>query len=171
MPEAGARRPLPCFPFPGRHPQRWLLTAFLGCELAALLWLLWRAGEGWAARETGPLWWAVLAAAAVLSGVPAWRGGWRAAACRFVGIAPGGSAAQIVVALPEGGEARVRVVACWRLGGIAAVLRLAPAHAAQADVPRVLLMSSAGAPDGRNCAADVSRRALLRALHGAPGSL
>lgn len=145
--------------------------AFLGCELAALLWLLWRAEQGWRAGETAPLWWAVLAAAATLSGARAWRAAWLAAACRLVRIAPGGSATEIVVALPEGAEARARVMACWQLGSVAAVLCLAPAQAAQADVPRVLLIGSAGVPDGRDEAADASRRALLRALHGAPGSL
>lgn len=183
MPEAGARRPLPCFLSPGRHPQRWLLAAFLGCELAALLWLLWRAGQGWAVGETAPLWWAVLAVAAVLSGGRVWRGAWRAAACRFAGIAPGGSAVQIVVALPEGGQVKAHVVACWQLGGAAAVLRLAPVQSGQAAVPRVLLigslmgglvgspMGSGGVPEDRDSAAGAPRRAMLRALHASSGPL
>ncbi|WP_422648365.1 hypothetical protein [Cupriavidus sp. H18C1] len=92
--------------------------------------------------ETAPLWWAVLAVAAVLSGGRVWRGAWRAAACRFAGIAPGGSAVQIVVALPEGGQVKAHVVACWQLGGAAAALRLAPVQSGQAAVPRVLLIGS-----------------------------
>lgn len=182
MPEAGARRPLPCLLFPGRHPQRWLLAAFLGCELATLLWLLWRAGQGWAVDETAPLWWAVLAVAAMLSGGRAWQGAWRAAACRFAGIAPGGSTMQIIVALPEGGQARARVVACWQLGGVAAVLRLAPVQSGQAAVPRVLLMGSLmGDPmgglgsgcvaQGRDSASGAPWRAMLRALHASSGPL
>lgn len=174
MPEAGARRPLPCFLSPGRHPQRWLLAAFLGCELAALLWLLWRAGQGWAAGETVPLWWAVLAVAATLAGGRAWRGAWRAAACRFAGIAPGDSM-EVVVALPEGGQVRARVVSCWQLGGVAAVLRLAPAQSTQVAVPPVLvmgsLMESGCVPDDRGGAAAAARRAMLRALHASCGPL
>ncbi|KAA0182482.1 FUSC family protein [Cupriavidus cauae] len=155
----------------GRHPQRWLLTAFLGCELAALLWLLWRARQGWAAGETAPLCWAVLAVAAVLSGGRTWRGAWRAAACRLAGVAPGGSAARIVVALPDGGQVRARVVACWQLGGVAAVLRLAPVESGQAAVPPVLVMGSGGVPDDRDSASGASRRAMLRALHASSGPL
>lgn len=171
MPEAGARRPLPCLLSLGRHPQRWLLATFLGCELAALLWLLWRAGQGWAVGGTPPLWWAALAVAASLSGGRAWHGAWRAAACRVAGIVQGGSTMEIVVALPEGGQAKARVVACWQLGGVAAVLRLSPLHSAQAAVPGVLVIWGDGVPGSRDNAADASPRAILRALHASSGSL
>ncbi len=171
MPEAGARRPLPCFLSPGRHPQRWLLAAFLGCELAALLWLVWRAGLGWAAGETAPLWWAVLAVAATLAGGRAWRGAWRAAACRVAGIVPGGPTMKIVVALPDGAQVLARVVACWQLGGAAAVLRLAPVQSAQAAVPGALMIWGDEVRGRREKAADAPRRAILRALHASSGSL
>lgn len=171
MPEAGARRPLPSFLSPGRHPQRWLLAAFLGCELAALLWLLWRAGQGWAAGERGPLWWAALAVAAALSGGRAWRGAWRAAACRLVGIAPGDAKREIVVAVPEGGHVRARVVACWQLGGHAAVLRLTPAQDGHGAVPGALVIGGCCLASEPDKAAGAPQRAMLRALHASSASL
>ncbi len=159
-------------PSRGRHPQRWLLTAFLGCEFAALLWLLWRARQGFAAGETASLWWAALVVAATLAGSRAWPRAWRAASCRFAGIAPADSAVRILVALPEGGQAIARVVACWQFGGVATVLRLAPAQSAQAAVPGVLLLIGGGsASDRPGVASAASRRALLRAVHASPGPL
>ncbi|MBO4121147.1 hypothetical protein J5T34_10480 [Cupriavidus gilardii] len=165
MPEAGARRPLPSFLSPGRHPQRWLLTAFLGCELAALLWLLWRAGQGWAAGERAPLWWAALAVAATLWGGRAWQGAWRAAACRLVGIATGDAKTEIVVAVPKGGHVRARVAACWQLGGLATVLRLTPAQDGDGAVPGVLVIVGCCIAGERDKADGAPQRAILRALH------
>ena len=75
-------------------------------------------------------WWALAGIVLLILSASGWRAGWRAAACRYAGLAAMTDRAgpaqppRIRVSVPGHGRVLACVTAYWRLGDVATALRL-----------------------------------------------